>query len=187
MKPVDSTRQSKSDEEQEDAGPSIKKPSLTLPAIKKPSLSAMTKRESLATGPISAALASATAPRRRSRSKTGTPNEARLPPISVIPASGSRRATLNSLTTFDPVFNSRLPAPHTEIKIPDLPSRTPSPPRRVVPGATGNKFTPEDRSFFIKYIQRRLMKNPDLSRRELCEELAEKVRVFRFRSQHVQT
>lgn len=86
-----------------------------------------------------------------------------------------RRSTLNSLSAPEPVFGSKIPPPNTAVKIPEPPSRSPSPPTIVIPLARGNKFTPEDRDFFIKFIGWRLRQNPDLNRQELCEMLAEKV------------
>ncbi|KAJ7225670.1 hypothetical protein GGX14DRAFT_640225 [Mycena pura] len=77
---------------------------------------------------------------------------------------GSRRHTINSLTAHTLVYNKRLPPPNTEIKIPEPPSRSPSPPTNVVPhNRGGHKFTPEDRSYFIKFIQWRLKGNPTLA------------------------
>ncbi len=54
----------------------------------------------------------------------------------------------------------------------------PPPPTRVVPQGRGNKFTPEDKDFFLKFILRRLKEDPSLSRNDLCELLAEKARVY---------
>ncbi|KAJ7487441.1 hypothetical protein B0H11DRAFT_1860458 [Mycena galericulata] len=90
--------------------------------------------------------------------------------------SGGRRRTINSLTTHIPVYNEHLPPPNTELRIPDPPSRSPSPPTEVIPhNRGGNKFTPDDRAFFIKFILWRLKGDPTLLRHELVELLAEKV------------
>ncbi|KAG6818059.1 hypothetical protein H0H87_009214 [Tephrocybe sp. NHM501043] len=89
------------------------------------------------------------------------------------PAAGKRN-TINSLTAPAPVFGDRLPAPNAEIRIPDPPSRSPSPPTIVIPHSRGNKFTPEDRDFFLKFIAWRLKGDPTLTRNDLCALLAEK-------------
>ncbi|KAJ6604499.1 hypothetical protein DFH09DRAFT_1122910 [Mycena vulgaris] len=95
-------------------------------------------------------------------------------PVSREPA-GGRRRTINSLTTHTPVYDERLPPPNTELRIPDPPSRSPSPPTEVIPhNRGGNKFTPDDRAYFIKFISWRLKGDPTLLRHELCELLAEK-------------
>lgn len=82
---------------------------------------------------------------------------------------------MNSLSVPEPVFGTRLPAPNAVVKVPDPPSRSPDPPTNVVPQRRGNKFTTEDREFFIKFIGWRLRQNPGLNRQGLCEMLAEKV------------
>lgn len=97
-------------------------------------------------------------------------------PSRPLPASGGRRSTINSLTAPAPVFGDHLPAPNAEIKIPEPPSRSPSPPTIVIPHrGRGNKYTPEDREFFLKFISWRLKGDPTLTRHDLCEQLAEKV------------
>ncbi|KAJ7706332.1 hypothetical protein B0H17DRAFT_1036773 [Mycena rosella] len=89
--------------------------------------------------------------------------------------SGGRRRTINSLTTHIPVYNEHLPPPNTELRIPDPPSRSPSPPTQVIPhNRGGNKFTADDRAYFIKFISWRLKGDPTLRRNELCDLLAEK-------------
>lgn len=97
------------------------------------------------------------------------------PSTSVTPVPGTGRSTLNSLSVPKPVFNDRLPAPHSELEIPDPPSRSPSPPTRVIPQGRGNKYTEEDRQFFLKFISWRLKQDPSLTRNDLCNMLAEKV------------
>ncbi|KAG6832279.1 hypothetical protein H0H92_003512 [Tricholoma furcatifolium] len=89
------------------------------------------------------------------------------------PASGKRN-TINSLTAPAPVFGDRMPAPNADIQIPEPPSRSPTPPTVVIPQGRGNKYTPEDREFFLKFIAWRLKGDPSLSRLELCALLAEK-------------
>ncbi|KAK2461645.1 hypothetical protein APHAL10511_006108 [Amanita phalloides] len=84
------------------------------------------------------------------------------------------RTTQNSLSAPSPVFDDRLPPSNAEVRIPPPPSRSPSPPREIVPQGRGNKYTPEDREFFIKFISWRLKDNPSLTRMDLCDRLAEK-------------
>ncbi|SJL05555.1 uncharacterized protein ARMOST_08922 [Armillaria ostoyae] len=110
--------------------------------------------------------------------KSSTPVSA----TSTVPTIG-RRSTINSLTTHTAVFDRHLPPPHADLKIPDPPSRSPTPPTRVVPQGRGNKFTPEDKDFFLKFILRRLKEDPSLSRNDLCELLAEKARAPHHSSQ----
>ncbi|KAJ3750577.1 hypothetical protein DFH05DRAFT_1436748 [Lentinula detonsa] len=90
-------------------------------------------------------------------------------------AKNGHRSTINSITAHAPSYNSRLPAPNAEVKIPHPPSRSPSPPTKVVAHGRGNKFTEEDREFFIRFIQWRLRCDPNLTRNDLCDQLAEKV------------
>jgi hypothetical protein len=85
------------------------------------------------------------------------------------------RTTQNSLSAPTPVFDDRLPPPNTDIRIPLPPSRSPSPPQHIIPQGRGNKYTPEDRDFFIKFISWRLKDNPGQTRMDLCDQLAEKV------------
>ena len=99
------------------------------------------------------------------------------PSTSVYPTA-TGRSTVNSLTVHEPVFNDRLPPPNAEIKIPDPPSRSPSPPTKVIPQGRGNKYTEEDRQFFLKFISWRLKQDPSLTRIDLCNMLAEKVCYF---------
>ncbi|KAJ7467255.1 hypothetical protein B0H11DRAFT_2029414 [Mycena galericulata] len=88
----------------------------------------------------------------------------------------SGRQTINSLTSYPPAYSDLIPAPCAELRIPDPPSRSPSPPTEVIPHnrGGGNKFTPHDRAYFTKFIQWRLKGDPTLVRHELCELLAEK-------------
>ncbi|KAJ7092572.1 hypothetical protein C8R44DRAFT_816036 [Mycena epipterygia] len=132
---------------------------------KKPSVGTY-KAES---SPFSSSVAmSSPAPSSRSRRQSQQP-------VTRAEPSGGRRRTINSLTTHTPVYNEHLPPPNTELRIPDPPSRSPSPPTEVIPhNRGGNKFTPDDRAYFIKFILWRLKGDPTLLRNELCELLAEK-------------
>lgn len=101
------------------------------------------------------------------------------PPLPIEQPSNSRRSTINSLTAPAPVFGNRLPAPNAEIKIPDPPSRSPSPPTNIIPHrGRGNKYTQEDRDFFIKFVGWRLKQDPTLSRQDICDLLSQKVCSF---------
>ncbi|KAF9455075.1 hypothetical protein P691DRAFT_655007 [Macrolepiota fuliginosa MF-IS2] len=111
----------------------------------------------------------ASAPPAMKRRKHSTPSTSATPGPAM-----SGRSTLNSLSVPSPVFNDRLPPPHSEIKIPDPPSRSPSPPTKVIPQGRGNKYTDEDRQFFLKFISWRLKQDPSLTRNDLCSMLAEK-------------
>ncbi|EIW86857.1 hypothetical protein CONPUDRAFT_148902 [Coniophora puteana RWD-64-598 SS2] len=85
------------------------------------------------------------------------------------------RHTMNSLSA--PLYthnNPKLPPPHMDIQIPDPPSRSPTPPTLVVSGTHGNKYTPADRDYFIKFISWRLKNDPSLNKKELCELLEKK-------------
>ncbi|KAF5384980.1 hypothetical protein D9615_001395 [Tricholomella constricta] len=132
-------------------------PKVALQAIKKPSPSAYKTEPSPA------------APSRGS-AKRQTPSDHR--PLQ--PATGGR-STINSLTAPAPVFGDRLPPPNADIQIPEPPSRSPTPPTIVIPHrGRGNKYTPEDREFFLKFIAWRLKGDPTLTRNDLCAMLAEK-------------
>ncbi|KAJ7505042.1 hypothetical protein B0H11DRAFT_1680961, partial [Mycena galericulata] len=88
-------------------------------------------------------------------------------------SSGGYRRTINSLTTYLPVYTERLPPPNTELRIPEPPSRSPSPPTEVVPhNRGGNKFTSNDKAFFIKFLLWQLKGDPTLLRHELIDLLA---------------
>ncbi|THV05990.1 hypothetical protein K435DRAFT_773496 [Dendrothele bispora CBS 962.96] len=91
-----------------------------------------------------------------------------------VSASGKKRQTINSLTVHTPVYNQRLPPPNSQIVVPEPPSRSPSPPTKIVPHVRGNRFTEEDREFFIKFVSWRLKVDPSLGRNELCDQLEEK-------------
>ncbi|KAH8835878.1 hypothetical protein DL96DRAFT_1575930 [Flagelloscypha sp. PMI_526] len=88
-----------------------------------------------------------------------------------IPKKG--RKTMNSLTAPAPVFNNTLYIPHSQIVVPEPPSRSPSPPTNIVQNSHGNnKFTPEDHDFFIKFISWRMSRDHSLTRKELMEAIA---------------
>lgn len=106
------------------------------------------------------------------------PNQS-TPPLPIEQSTNSRRSTINSITGPAPVFGNRLPAPNAEIKIPDPPSRSPSPPTNVIPHrGRGNKYTQEDRDFFIKFVGWHLKQDPTLTRQDICDLLAQKVCPF---------
>jgi hypothetical protein len=102
-------------------------------------------------------------------------NKRRHPNPSLPILKSTKRATINSLTAYAPLQNVRnLTPPHAELKVPDPPSRSPTPPSRVVASQKGNKFTTEDVAFLHKFISYELKCNPDLTKFELSEKLAEK-------------
>ncbi|KAI6031628.1 hypothetical protein BKA83DRAFT_4203116 [Pisolithus microcarpus] len=89
------------------------------------------------------------------------------------------RATMNSLSA-DPAPTANtmvrgLTPPHADIPVPDPPSRSPTPPTIIHVGTNGNRYTPEDRDYFIKFITWKLKQNPWLTKRQLCDQLAVKV------------
>ncbi len=92
-----------------------------------------------------------------------------------LPVEGRGRKTMNSLSVAEPIFGNGLSPPNACIKVPDPPSRSPSPPINVVFHGRGNRYTQEDREYFIKFLSWRLKQSPSLSRQELCEMLAKKV------------
>ncbi|TFK30797.1 hypothetical protein FA15DRAFT_751795 [Coprinopsis marcescibilis] len=134
------------------------------PTIKKPSPSSFK--------PDSSPRVAYVAPNFAKKRKAPSPKP---PPVQTLAqAAGSRRSTINSLTVGEPVYDRRLPAPHSQIKIPEPPSREPSPPTEVVLKGRGYKYTDQDHDFFIKFIQWHLKLNPYHTRNELCEMVAEK-------------
>jgi hypothetical protein len=86
-----------------------------------------------------------------------------------------QRKTINSITTFMPVFDTRLPAPHADVQIPTPPSRSPTPPTNVVRSTNGNRYSEADKEYFLKFIAWRLKGDPSMTKAKLCEKLAEKV------------
>jgi len=88
------------------------------------------------------------------------------------------RETFNSLSAPVVTANIRgLTPPQADISVPDPPSRSPSPPTKLQLGTHGNRYTAEDREYFIKFITWRLNQSPSLTKRQLCDQLAEKVRL----------
>ncbi|KAF9244561.1 hypothetical protein BU15DRAFT_71533 [Melanogaster broomeanus] len=82
------------------------------------------------------------------------------------------RATLNSLSAPLPSYeNPNLMPPQVHISLPDPPSRSPTPPTLIQPGTNGNKYTKEDREYFVNFITWRLNQNPSLTKRELSDKI----------------
>ncbi|KIK48478.1 hypothetical protein CY34DRAFT_672897 [Suillus luteus UH-Slu-Lm8-n1] len=101
--------------------------------------------------------------------------------ISTTPSLGYRppkrpRATLNSLSA--PLLPSNLPSKlmplQADITLPPPPSRSPTPPTRIEAGTNGNKYTEEDRAYFLNFISWRLSQDASLTKKELCVMLNEK-------------
>lgn len=86
------------------------------------------------------------------------------------------RRTQNSLSTPSAMYSEKMPPPNAEIQIPQAPSRSPTPPRRVEAKGGTHMYTPEDKEYFLRFISWRLKRNPNLTRAELCDQLAQKVR-----------
>lgn len=145
----------------------------SYPAIKKPSPASFKQEPS---PHPSGRLTISAPPVKRGRPRKTASSTHSTPPIVLDQQAGSRRSTINSLTAPAPVFGGRLPAPHVDIRIPEPPSRSPTPPTTVVPHhGRGNKYTQKDREYFIKFIGWRLKHDPTLTRNDLCDLLAEKV------------
>ena len=86
------------------------------------------------------------------------------------------RATFNSLSAPLPSNNvPNLMPPQVDIPLPNPPSRSPTPPAVVQVGTNGNKYTKEDREYFLKFLVWRLKQDPSLTKKEICELLHEKV------------
>ena len=129
------------------------------PTLKKPTLDAF-KAEPKLEASVSPILSGR--PQQKGQSmKSSTPSSAHGPPPT------GRRHTINSLTVHPPTFHRGLPAPHADLKVPEPPSRSPTPPTIIVPKGRGNKFTDEDKTFFLKFISRRLKEDPSLTRNDL--------------------
>ncbi|KAF9056522.1 hypothetical protein BJ165DRAFT_1434177 [Panaeolus papilionaceus] len=138
-----------------------------IPTVKKPSPASFKRDPSPRP---SASRKTSKQPQKKSVSKSSTP-VIETP----IPSKKLGRSTLNSLTGPAPVYGNRLPPPNAEIKAPEPPSRSPTPPTRVISHlGRGNKYTQEDRKFFIKFIGWRLKHDSTLTRNDLCQALAEK-------------
>jgi len=64
--------------------------------------------------------------------------------------------------------------PQVHIPLPEPPSRSPTPPAVVQVGTNGNKYTKEDREYFLNFVVWRLKQNPSLTKKQLCELLHQK-------------
>lgn len=142
----------------------------SIPSIKKPSPASFKREPS----PHNASRLSILAPPVK-RAYNKKVKQQSTPPIPLEPSQSNKRSTINSITAPAPVFGGRLPAPHADIKIPDPPSRSPTPPTIVIHQGRGNKYTPEDREYFIKFVGWRLKQNPSLTRNEICDLISQKV------------
>lgn len=118
-------------------------------------------------------------PKKNGRSSVSSqaPRQKRTTPTSVLTRPPKRpRATLNSLSA--PLPSNDVPnlmPPQVDIPIPTPPSRSPTPPAIVQVGTNGNRYTKEDREYFLEFLVWRLKQNPFLTKKELCELLHEKV------------
>ena len=123
-------------------------------------------------------------PLRQSRQpKRSTPN-APTPSLSNRP-SKRPRATLNSMSA--PPLPIDLPAKlmplQADITLPPPPSRSPTPPTKIEVGTNGNKYTEEDRAYFLKFISWRLSQDASLTKKDLCAMLHQKARAaYRVRT-----
>ncbi|OAX44388.1 hypothetical protein K503DRAFT_795460 [Rhizopogon vinicolor AM-OR11-026] len=88
------------------------------------------------------------------------------------------RATLNSLSA--PLLPTnllrKLMPLQADIALPRPPSRSPTPPTKVEAGTNGNKYTEEDRAYFLNFISWRLSQDASLTKKDLCSMLHEKAR-----------
>ena len=74
------------------------------------------------------------------------------------------------------------PVKHRDVSLPPIPSRSPSPPTIVVQGTHGNKFTADDKEFFVNLMLYELHRDSSLTKSEICSKLADKVRTPLFQS-----
>ncbi|KAG8219690.1 hypothetical protein J3R82DRAFT_645 [Butyriboletus roseoflavus] len=114
-------------------------------------------------------------PSQASRRKRATPQPVTTTTSALTRPPKRPRATLNSLSA--PLPSNDVPnlmPPQVHIPLPNPPSRSPTPPAIVQVGTNGNKYTKEDREYFIKFLVWRLKQNPSLTKKELCELLHEK-------------
>ena len=98
----------------------------------------------------------------------------------ITPLRSSRRGTLNSLSVAPGLSHLASVPPEVpidaEIGLPAVPSRCPSPPSELAPSKNGtHAFTDEDTVFFYKFIAWHLHDDPDLTKSNLCDKLAEAV------------
>jgi hypothetical protein len=109
-------------------------PSVPKKTVKKPYIGTFKRESSLFSS--SAMLTSSLAlSKSRHPSQRAQPSRARVEPSPELSGGGHRR-TINSMTSHTLVYNERIPPPNTELKIPDPPSRSPSPPTDVIVGTT---------------------------------------------------
>ncbi|KAF8445798.1 hypothetical protein L210DRAFT_992200 [Boletus edulis BED1] len=114
-------------------------------------------------------------PSQASRRKRATPQSVTTATSTLTRPPNRPRATFNSLSAPLPSndFPNLMP-PQVHIPLPEPPSRSPTPPSTVQVGTNGNKYTKEDREYFLKFLVWRLKQNPLLTKKELCELLHEK-------------
>ncbi|KAF9479731.1 hypothetical protein BDN70DRAFT_878491 [Pholiota conissans] len=156
------------------ASSDIERVKASMPSIKKPSPASFKLKREPSPHNIPSRLSISAPPVKHGPTKRIKSSLSATPPIPLEQSHSSRRSTINSLTAPAPVFGNRLPPPHADIKIPEPPSRSPTPPTVVIPAARGNKYTPEDRDYFIKFIGWRLKQDSSLTRNELCDLIAQK-------------
>ncbi|KAF9229127.1 hypothetical protein BS17DRAFT_689378 [Gyrodon lividus] len=120
---------------------------------------------------------------RPATSSQTTQRKRAAPATQVVPSTSSTlgrplkrpRATFNSLSAPFPSNDiPNLMPPQIHIPLPDPPSRSPTPPTLVQSGSNGNRYTKEDRDYFINFLMWRLKQNPSLTKKELCEQLHDK-------------
>jgi hypothetical protein len=96
-----------------------------------------------------------------------------------------RTKVTSSRTNIIPRARMSLPTPgrkhrslsrHSDLPIPAPPEVEPTPPTEVVKSSKGNLYTVEEKKYFSKYISWALHVDPLLTRSQLIEKLAEKVR-----------
>ncbi|EPQ60523.1 hypothetical protein GLOTRDRAFT_135196 [Gloeophyllum trabeum ATCC 11539] len=65
---------------------------------------------------------------------------------------------------------------YQDIKVPEPPSRSPSPPTNVIPapGGKGNRYTPEDKAWFPLKIAWEVKRNPRITKNELLQKIEER-------------
>ncbi|TFK56951.1 hypothetical protein OE88DRAFT_77269 [Heliocybe sulcata] len=65
---------------------------------------------------------------------------------------------------------------YADIKVPEPPSRSPSPPRNIVPapGGKGNRYTAEDKAYFPLKVAWEVKQNPRATKNEILQRIAER-------------
>ncbi|EMD36824.1 hypothetical protein CERSUDRAFT_114732, partial [Gelatoporia subvermispora B] len=92
----------------------------------------------------------------------------------------SRRSRSRSADDSDSEASSPAPQPRKlptskhNPKLPRVPQRSPTPPTRVVPRGIGNEYTAEDDAYFRDLLLYELARNPNITRKQLTDMLAEK-------------